>query len=588
MRPASTTAAAAQHHPPAATDVARERFLGDDAEPEQSHLRIDIVASWRRSRRMGVTPDGVDVPYVDAGPTPHQLLRAALPVIEQLAVHLDDTTATILLANSNAQILDRWASRSFLRTLDRFSVAPGFVFAEHLVGTNGLGCALEEKRLFEVHGPEHFRDCLRGLVCVAAPVIHPTTGVAHGALNVTCRVDEANGLLRPIVRQAVADIERRMLEAASVKERMLLDAFVTRARGSTHAVVLVSTDLSMTNSAADQLVGTADRLLLWHWASRELATHHHAAGTVDLERTEGVHVAATRVGDDGAILGAVLELCRPQPSPNRVQSRQPDHRVQEIIGRSAAARALRRAVAGAIKQLVPIVVTGPSGSGRTFVAQLIANAASPTTAPATIVEAGAASVGMIEQHRGQALVIRNIDGTDARSTIDLLACADLTGVRLIATSAGKPPAGQGSHVHLFGHRVDVPPLWMRLDDIVDLAPVLLAELADDGRRPALRPAALTALLRHDWPGNVRELRAALSVALAAAGTDPIAVFHLPATYQEADRGRRWSTIEVAERDAILRALEAHDGNKRAAAHDLGLARSTLYRKLRALDIDHTC
>ena len=68
-------------------------------------------------------------------------------------MHLDDTTATILLANSNAQILDRWASRSFLRTLDRFSVAPGFVFAEHLVGTNGLGCALEEKRLFEVHGP---------------------------------------------------------------------------------------------------------------------------------------------------------------------------------------------------------------------------------------------------------------------------------------------------------------------------------------------------------------------------------------------------------------------------------------------------
>ena len=77
----------------------------------------------------------------------------------------------------------------------------------------------------------------------------------------------------------------------------------------------------------------------------------------------------------------------------------------------------------------------------------------------------------------------------------------------------------------------------------------------------------------------------MSVALAAAGTDPIALFHLPATYQEIDRGRRWSTIELAERDAILRALEAHHGNKRAAAHELGLARSTLYRKLRVLDID---
>ena len=364
MRPASTTGEGSDVRPvpPAATQAARESFLVNDAEVDQADLRTEIVASWRRSRRMGVAPDGVHVPYVDAGATPHQLLRAALPVIEQLATHLDDSTATILLANSDAQILGRWASRSFLRTLDRFSVAPGFVFAEHLVGTNGLGCALEEKRLFEVHGPEHFRDCLRNLVCVAAPVIHPMTGVAHGALNVTCRVEEASGLLRPIVRQAVAEIERRMLEAASVKERMLLDAFLTRARGSTHAVVLVSPDLSMTNGAADQLIGTADRLLLWHWASRALSTQDHAAGTVDLERTEGVRAVATRVSDDGSILGAVLELRPPHPTPNRVQSPRPDHRLQEIIGRSAATRGLRRAVAAAIKQLQPIVVTGPAGS----------------------------------------------------------------------------------------------------------------------------------------------------------------------------------------------------------------------------------
>ncbi|HWM23154.1 MAG TPA: helix-turn-helix domain-containing protein, partial [Ilumatobacteraceae bacterium] len=70
-----------------------------------------------------------------------------------------------------------------------------------------------------------------------------------------------------------------------------------------------------------------------------------------------------------------------------------------------------------------------------------------------------------------------------------------------------------------------------------------------------------------------------------AGSADIAVFHLPESVGENGETQRWSTIELAERQAILRALSEHDGNKMAAASALGLARSTLYRKLRAFAID---
>jgi transcriptional regulator of acetoin/glycerol metabolism len=291
-------AIAAKATPAGAAQRARERFLtgAEEPEPGRETVRADIVTSWRRSLRMGVVPDSLDVPYDASAPTPHRLLDAALPVIDRLATQLTDTSATILLANSEAQIIDRWAAKSFLGVLDRFNVAPGFVYAEHRVGTNGLGCALEEKRMFEVRGPEHFRESLQSLVCVAAPIVLPTTKVAQGALNVTCTLQDANGLMRPLIQQAVADIERRMLEASSLRERLLLDAFVARVRHSSHPVFAASSDLVMANVAADQIVTASDRLLLWHWASEALQTRDTASGTIDLAELRDVSVVATKVG----------------------------------------------------------------------------------------------------------------------------------------------------------------------------------------------------------------------------------------------------------------------------------------------------
>lgn len=92
-------------------------------------------------------------------------------------------------------------------------------------------------------------------------------------------------------------------------------------------------------------------------------------------------------------------------------------------------------------------------------------------------------------------------------------------------------------------------------------------------------------MRHEWPANISELRSVLAAALAAAGEGEIAEFHLPEWFRASAGGLQLSSIERAERNAILRSLSDHDGNKVAAAADLGVARSTLYRKIRAFHID---
>jgi transcriptional regulator of acetoin/glycerol metabolism len=92
---------------------------------------------------------------------------------------------------------------------------------------------------------------------------------------------------------------------------------------------------------------------------------------------------------------------------------------------------------------------------------------------------------------------------------------------------------------------------------------------------------LRALEQHPWPGNVTELAhlvRALAEQRRAAG--PVRRGELPDPVREGPANRQLSPMEHAERAAILEALRLHGGNKARAAAALGIARATLYRKLR--------
>jgi len=95
--------------------------------------------------------------------------------------------------------------------------------------------------------------------------------------------------------------------------------------------------------------------------------------------------------------------------------------------------------------------------------------------------------------------------------------------------------------------------------------------------------ALAALNRQTWPGNVRELANVIERAMVAATGNVILPDHFPAQVRCARPDERTPppalTLEAAERDQILRALDAAGGKRIAAAKLLGLSRRTLYRKL---------
>ena len=131
------------------------------------------------------------------------------------------------------------------------------------------------------------------------------------------------------------------------------------------------------------------------------------------------------------------------------------------------------------------------------------------------------------------------------------------------------------HIHL-------PPLRERGDDILRLAQRFLSQHAQHHRRgvASFSEPALSALRRYSWPGNVRELNHVIERAvLMARGSaiEPADLRLMPAAASPADR--RPMTLDEVELDAIRAALARHDGNVVAAAEELGMSRSALYRRM---------
>ena len=144
----------------------------------------------------------------------------------------------------------------------------------------------------------------------------------------------------------------------------------------------------------------------------------------------------------------------------------------------------------------------------------------------------------------------------------------------------------------------VPPLRERKEDIPLLVKEFLQEFGQQYGRPhvEMHPDALDALRQYNWPGNVRELRNLVErVLILNPKTQRIERRHLPVLTARdpardgvRTRAEDFSTLtearEAYERDFILKKLDECHGNVSRAAEALGLERSHLYRKMRALGV----
>ncbi|MFI0817690.1 sigma-54-dependent Fis family transcriptional regulator [Streptomyces sp. NPDC021098] len=584
---------------------ARERFLG--GRPPGEDIPDELAEAWRRARFLGVRRDLT--PPTAPVPAHSPLLAAARPVLARILPTLTGGDTALLLTDSRCRVL--WSG-------GRSAPGAGRDLSERAVGHNSAVLALRLGRRAEVHGPEHVLDLWQELSAVSVPVYEP--GAARPAGTVTAltplREDRAPHPGAALAEAVGHAVESELLDRARPPERLLLDACL---REEGPAVVALDGSSRIVSSGAARLLSDETLTRLERRATALLRD----AGAAEGRRTRefpvpdgaGLVVRMTPVVHEDEVIGAVA-VARPDPAAGEAPTARTaseartagrddtGERLPGLAGTSGPWRVAVARATGLARAAEPLLLTGEAGVGKSALARaLFARRGAPAPLVVDAAEGAPGDVprwchalaeGDGARAEGDAvpplllLHAERLDQPDVAALLSLLARrpdVPLTATHTPGTRVG--PCLRRLLDLLTARSVALPPLRERVEDIPELLPGLAGRPSPGCPPLSWSLDARRALEQHSWPGNVAELAHVVrEVAEHRRATGPVRRGELPPGLRVPPAARRLSGMERAERTAILEALRRHGDNKARAAEALGIGRATLYRKLRALGMDH--
>lgn len=578
-----------------------------------------VAASWQRSFSSGVDAATSQAAYHEDLDLTGRLMRSAAPVIARLSDDMSEMPLSIVLTDYRARILSRSETDRTIGTLlDKVSLAPGFNYAEGAVGTNGIGTVLESGQPLYIVGPEHFHEQLQPFACAGSPIRDPATGRVEGVLDISCLTEHSSPLMHSLVRSATHDIERNLLVDRNECQQALFETFIrldSRTRG---ALMAIGGSIVMGNAVAQNLFEPAEQRTIHEHARYLMVCQSNPVDQIELSSGKVVHIRGTRimVGHDVAGIVVVVQIVSETASlahqasgrSNRVgDTRLASHEPAPVVadlsvafgdGRSLLWHRACNGISEALRDDAALLVMGESGCGkRSLVADLYTGAVPNGR---TLVFASSDLDARRMRDAEKTLAKTNEPTLYLFTNIDKLSIDGVVGLNdfLVALAVGDRPisiAATVSDADLdsdlpfrdllphFAKAVTVAPLRHRIEDLPLLVTHVIANVTG-GRTATVSPAAMRVISRYPWPRNIRQLEEALTEALLTRPVGEIQAEDLPG-YCHSGASRLLSVLESGERDMIVAALHEAEGNRVRAAAALGIARSSLYRKLKSFGID---
>ena len=619
-------------------DLARRAFFERGGAPV-GQVPDTILQSWRRCQRMGLAVEaGPSIEPLNAArlrelrERHEKLWRLARAELELLSADAAATGSIVILTDEEGWILDAEGHPAFLDKAGRVALMPGACWSENFVGTNAIGTAIVEGRAVEVRGGEHYFTPHGILSCSSAPVFDPY-GQLVGVLDISgdSRVQHMHAL--GLTRLAVANIEHRYFDEGIAGAELLRLHRDRALLGTAREGLLAFRNgkLVAANQAGLQLFGLE---------RGELGRAPYEALFEDaLTRLRDDGVLLDRQGR--ALYGHVDEARGDRPrrlgtrAPITVShAAAPDQADAPLFDASLETeleRARRVLDAG-----LPVLVQGETGTGKDVFARELHRRCARAGKPFVAVNCAALPEGLIEaelfgyeegaftgaRKSGSPGLLRQADGgvlfLDEIGDMPLALQPRLLRVlqerELSPLGGGKPvkldfalvcathrnleeAIGEGRfrpdlYYRIAHHGVRIAPLR----DHPERARLVRALWQRLGQGRQLSSEALAQLAAYAWPGNLRQLAACLRTLVALSEADArLGPESLPSYLHDrplsamppstaiapsnAPTAMMAGGLDALAEAAMREALQHCDGNVARAARQLGISRSTLYRRL---------
>ncbi|MNJ36811.1 Acetoin catabolism regulatory protein [compost metagenome] len=585
-----------------------------------SHDQL-IQASWARCRDYGLdhqsAPDFGDLSAACLSELLERqqiLLRTTRDeVIPQFNHLLGNSSYLIMLSDDQGQLLETWGTRRFIDPRQQHGFVAGARWLEQGVGTNAIGTALACSEAVHVGQDEHFLKRNRYMASAAAPLFDAERRLI-GVLDVSSDSYLPASQTLGMVRMMSQSLENRLIIARYAGQYRQL-SFNTGSNNldSQWAGLLLFDDrgrVLAANRRADSLLGQP--------ALQHSLEHLFQTPLPELLQHASGQPFAVQVPGRNRFHCLLRE---PLTSPSTASNRQPPADCDPRI-----TKALRQAGL-LLEKDIPLLIQGETGVGKEVFVKALHEASSRRSQPLIAVNCAAIPAELVESelfgyekgaftgahHKGNPGLIRKAEHgivfldeigdmplpTQARllrflqtRCIQPLGSGDPVPVDIRVISATHQDLServrqgrfrQDLYYRIAGLSLTLPALRERSDRLA-LIEQIHQHYRDADAPPQLDNKVLQHLLQHPWPGNLRQLASTLQVALALAGQQPVALEHLPDSFFSELPASQ--TVEPPppcvsdEHDLNLR-LQALKGNVSALARDLGISRTTLYKRLHA-------
>ncbi len=310
--------------------------------------------------------------------------------------------------------------------------------------------------------------------------------------------------------------------------------------------------------------------------------------------------------------------------------------LDDLVGRSREIRRIRRLVKAAAPAQAGILIRGESGTGKSVVATAIHHESPRNLAPFILVSCSSVPSEFIlaellgyesgtskhlpggrpskfELAEGGTLYFQDVEHLPFEAQAALLNAIELgivvrlgsahpipINVRIIASSSAnlEKLIAEGSfradlYYRLSSFEIVLPPLRARKADIPLLVERILERYnRQHERNVTLAAGTLNLLKKYTWPGNIRELETILARAMVQAGdSEIIGPMHFPEYIRDPVKrtmagsfSPQVKSLSDLEREALIQAARDCNGNLTQMAKVLGIGRTTVWRKMKALNI----